>query len=86
MKMITASVEILFCKEQLLIILISRLEYFPSQLDQILVGAFYKIIDDPIESALQISGQAIFLQPNNFGTANNMGVEVDVQSISEVLV
>ncbi len=55
-----------------------RFEYFPSQLDQILVGAFYKVIDDPIESALQISGQAIFLQPNNFGTANNMGVEVDV--------
>ena len=55
-----------------------RFEYFPSQLDQILVGAFYKIIDDPIESALQISGQAIFLQPNNFGTANNMGVEVDI--------
>ena len=55
-----------------------RFEYFPSQLDQVLVGAFYKVIDDPIESALQISGQAIFLQPNNFGTANNMGLEVDV--------
>lgn len=55
-----------------------RLEYFPTQLDQVLVGGFYKIIDDPIESALQISGQAIFLQPNNFGTANNMGIEVDV--------
>jgi outer membrane cobalamin receptor len=55
-----------------------RFEYFPSQLDQILIGAFYKTIQDPIESALQISGQAIFLQPNNFGTANNMGLEVDV--------
>jgi hypothetical protein len=55
-----------------------RFEYFPSQLDQILIGAFYKTIQDPIESALQISGQAIFLQPNNFGIANNMGLEVDV--------
>lgn len=55
-----------------------RLEYFPSQLDQVLIGAFYKNIVDPIESALQISGQAIFLQPNNFGTANNMGAEVDI--------
>ena len=55
-----------------------RFEYFPSMLDQIMIGAFYKTIVDPIESALQISGQAIFLQPNNFGTANNMGLEVDV--------
>jgi outer membrane cobalamin receptor len=55
-----------------------RLEYFPSQLDQVLVGAFYKTIVDPIESALQISGQAIFLQPNNFGTAHNMGAEIDI--------
>ncbi len=55
-----------------------RLEYFPSQLDQVLIGAFYKTIDDPIESALKISGQAIFLQPNNFGTANNMGAEIDI--------
>lgn len=55
-----------------------RLEYFPTQLDQLFIGAFYKIIEDPIESALQISGQAIFLQPNNFGTANNMGVEIDL--------
>lgn len=55
-----------------------RFGYFPTQLDQIMIGAFYKIIQDPIESALLISGQAIFLQPNNFGTANNMGIELDI--------
>jgi hypothetical protein len=55
-----------------------RYEYFPSALDQVLVGVFYKRIIDPIESALLIQGQTVFLQPNNFGIANNMGVEVDV--------
>lgn len=54
-----------------------RWEHFPTALDQIMVGVFYKRIDNPIESALVIDGQAIFLQPNNFGTANNLGVEVD---------
>ncbi|MCA1752334.1 MAG: TonB-dependent receptor domain-containing protein [Cryomorphaceae bacterium] len=54
-----------------------RWEHFPSPLDQIMVGVFYKRIDDPIESALVIEGQSIFLQPNNFGTANNFGVEFD---------
>jgi outer membrane cobalamin receptor len=54
-----------------------RYEYFSTALDQILVGAFYKRIIDPIESALLLQGQTIFLQPNNFGTANNMGLEFD---------
>ncbi len=55
-----------------------RLEYFPTTLDQLLVGVFHKTIEDPIESALLIDGQAIFLQPNNFGTATNMGLEIDL--------
>lgn len=55
-----------------------RYEYFPSTYDQFLVGLFYKRIIDPIESALLIQGQTIFLQPNNFGTATNWGVEMDV--------
>ncbi len=54
-----------------------RWEHFPTALDQIMVGIFYKRIDNPIESALVIDGQSIFLQPNNFGTANNYGVEFD---------
>ncbi len=55
-----------------------RAEFYPSALDQIMVAAFFKEIKNPIESALLIEGQAIFLQPNNFGTANNFGFEVDV--------
>jgi hypothetical protein len=55
-----------------------RYEYFPTSVDQFLVGAFYKRIIDPIESALLLQGQTIFLQPNNFGTATNWGVEVDI--------
>ena len=55
-----------------------RFEFFPSAIDQIMVAGFYKEIKNPIEAALFIDGQAIFLQPNNFGTANNLGLEVDV--------
>lgn len=54
-----------------------RLERFPTPVDQIMVGFFYKRIKNPIESALLIQGQTVFLQPNNFGTATNMGVEID---------
>ncbi len=55
-----------------------RFELFPGALDQVMVALFYKEIKDPIESALIIDGQAIILQPNNFGTANNYGFELDV--------
>jgi hypothetical protein len=54
-----------------------RWEYFPKPLDQIMVGLFYKRIVDPIESALRIVGQSVFLQPNNFGIATNAGIEMD---------
>ena len=54
-----------------------RYEHFPSPLDQIMVAVFYKNIKNPIEQALLIEAQQIFLQSNNFGTANNFGVEVD---------
>lgn len=55
-----------------------RFEYYPSALDQIMVATFFKELKNPIEEALLIEAQATFLQPNNFGTANNYGVEVDV--------
>ncbi len=55
-----------------------RFELFPGALDQLMVALFFKEIKDPIESALIIDGQAIILQPNNFGTANNFGFELDV--------
>ncbi len=56
----------------------ARFEYFPTSVDQFMAGFFYKQIMNPIESALAIRGQTIFLQPNNFGTATNMGFEFDV--------
>jgi outer membrane cobalamin receptor len=55
-----------------------RYERFPSALDQFMVGMFYKRIVNPIESALAIEGQRIYMQPNNFGTATNLGLEVDL--------
>ena len=54
-----------------------RYERFSNFLDKIMAGVFYKRIVDPIESALAIQGQSVYLQPNNFGTAQNMGLEVD---------
>jgi TonB-dependent receptor len=54
-----------------------RYERFSNFLDKIMVGLFYKRIEDPIESALAIQGQTIYMQPNNFGIAQNMGIEVD---------
>ena len=54
-----------------------RFEYYPGKLDQIMLGFFNKNIYDPIETALFIDGQAIFLQPNNFGDATNRGMEFD---------
>lgn len=54
-----------------------RYERFSNVLDKIMVGAFFKNIVDPIERALAIQGQAVFLQSNNFGTAQNMGLEFD---------
>jgi hypothetical protein len=54
-----------------------RLEHFSKQVNKFMVGAFYKKIINPIESALVITGQTVYAQPNNFGTAYNYGVEVD---------
>lgn len=56
-----------------------RWELFPNVTDQILVGVFYKYITDPIEYTVTKYGIANenVLQPNNFGNAQNMGVEVD---------
>jgi outer membrane receptor protein involved in Fe transport len=56
-----------------------RWEFFPNVTDQILVGVFYKYITDPIEYTVTKYGIANenVLQPNNFGNARNMGIEVD---------
>ncbi len=54
-----------------------RYERFSNVLDKIMVGVFYKRIEDPIERSLFIESQAVFLRSNNFGTAQNMGFEFD---------
>lgn len=57
-----------------------RYELFPGASEQLLVGAFYKRIQDPIEYTFQpdaIRGQDIYYSPGNFGTAKNYGAEVD---------
>jgi outer membrane receptor protein involved in Fe transport len=56
-----------------------RWEYFPNAVDQILIGTFYKRIIDPIEYATVINeGNKLVVQPGNYGTANNWGIEMDV--------
>jgi len=57
-----------------------RYEMFPKGLDQFMLGTFYKIINNPIEYAFS-SGSGSYsatpvLSPQNFGTANNFGIEV----------
>ncbi|MBB6237466.1 hypothetical protein HDC90_002088 [Pedobacter sp. AK013] len=57
-----------------------RYELFPGASEQLLFGAFYKRIKNPIEYTFQadaVRGQDTFYTPGNFGTANNYGAEVD---------
>ena len=54
-----------------------RYERFPKGLDEFMLGVFYKIIHNPIEYAFTQNGfGGLILSPNNFGTANNFGVEL----------
>jgi len=56
-----------------------RYEFFPKVMDKFLVGAFYKRIINPIETAFVKTGtSSAGLQPQNFGTATNYGLEVSV--------
>lgn len=55
-----------------------RYEWFPTASEQLMAGVFYKRIDDPIEYGMETSGQDTYYTPANFGTAHNMGVEIDV--------
>ncbi|WP_442588277.1 TonB-dependent receptor domain-containing protein [Pedobacter sp. AW31-3R] len=57
-----------------------RYELFPNSGEQLLVGAFYKNIKDPIEYTIQADAtrpQDTYYMPGNFGTAKNYGLEVD---------
>jgi len=55
-----------------------RYELFPKSSEQLLIGAFYKNIVDPIEYSLvrEAGPSALQLKPQNFGTALNYGVEL----------
>lgn len=54
-----------------------RYEFFPKQLDQLLVGVFYKNIKNPIEYALVNQATSVFYTAANFGNASNYGFEMD---------
>lgn len=57
-----------------------RYELFPNGGEQLLMGVFYKRIQDPIEFTLQADAtrpQDIYYTPGNFGTARNYGAELD---------
>lgn len=56
-----------------------RYELFPGGSDQLLVGTFYKQINDPIELGVENGGGTNIsqvLKPFNFGTATNFGAEI----------
>ena len=54
-----------------------RYELYQNAEDLFTVGTFYKRIQDPIEYAyLSVTGSQLLLQPRNFGTATNYGMEV----------
>jgi TonB-dependent receptor len=57
-----------------------RYELFPDASTQLLAGAFYKRIMNPIEYSFQADatrGQDTYYVPGNFGTAKNYGLELD---------
>ncbi|MFY0254149.1 TonB-dependent receptor domain-containing protein [Chitinophaga sp. 30R24] len=57
-----------------------RYELFPNHSDQLLVGVFYKRIQDPIENTIKADAtrpQDVYYSAGNFGTARNYGLEID---------
>lgn len=54
-----------------------RYELFPKPSEQLMVGAFYKKIMNPIEFGMVLQGQGSFYMPTNFGNATNYGLELD---------
>ena len=54
-----------------------RYELFPRGSEQLLIGGFYKNIQNPIEYGFnQLAQNNILYQPLNFGTATNFGAEL----------
>jgi hypothetical protein len=58
-----------------------RWEFFPGQLDQIMIGTFYKRLKDPIEFAfdkfMNVAQQIVYT-PINSDKAVNYGIEIDM--------
>lgn len=54
-----------------------RYELFPKPSEQLLVGAFYKRLINPIELGIAQQGQNSYYTPTNFGIATNYGFELD---------
>lgn len=56
-----------------------RWEFFPNSLDQILIGTFYKNINDPIEFAyFSVNQRQSGYGLQNLGNARNLGFEIDI--------
>jgi TonB-dependent receptor len=55
-----------------------RYEFFPRLSEQIMIGFFYKELQNPIEIGIFTEGQNSFYMPANFGTAHNAGLEIDI--------
>lgn len=55
-----------------------RYEFFPRLSEQLMLGFFYKRLQNPIEYGLLNEGQDTYYKPMNFGDATNLGVELDV--------
>ncbi|OHX65096.1 TonB-dependent receptor [Flammeovirga pacifica] len=55
-----------------------RYEVFAGVRDNLFIGAFYKNIMDPIENGIMVDDRGnTFVQPGNYGSAINYGLEVD---------
>jgi len=55
-----------------------RYELFPGGADQVLLGAFYKDIQNPIENFIVSQGSSLVIQPQNTNQAINYGLEAVV--------
>ncbi|HLZ15903.1 MAG TPA: TonB-dependent receptor, partial [Cyclobacteriaceae bacterium] len=57
-----------------------RFEQFTKAMNQILVGAFFKYLENPIETYWQTGGatSSQFIQPNNINNATNFGFELAI--------
>lgn len=54
-----------------------RWEFFPGGLDQLLIGAFYKNLTNPIEWVVEFVETSTQFKPENLGNATNYGFELD---------